>query len=121
MGKFYSVRKIRAQNGNNIGRVDIYGEISSMDFWGDAVTPSGFFADLTALGTITELECHIFSNGGDMFASLAIYSILRSRPEKVKIFIDGVAASGGSVIACAGRKETEQTESKQYPGKIDRR
>jgi ATP-dependent protease ClpP protease subunit len=37
-----------------------------------------------------------------MFASLAIYSILRSRSEKVKVFIEGVAASGGSVIACAG-------------------
>jgi ATP-dependent protease ClpP protease subunit/endogenous inhibitor of DNA gyrase (YacG/DUF329 family) len=82
--------------------VDIYGEISSLEFWGDEVTPAGFLADLTALGAIAEIECHIFSNGGDMFASLAIYSILRSRPEKVKIFIEGVAASGGSVIACAG-------------------
>jgi ATP-dependent protease ClpP protease subunit/predicted RNA-binding Zn-ribbon protein involved in translation (DUF1610 family) len=102
MGKFYSIKKIRAQDGNNIGRVNIYGEISSLEFWGDEVTPTGFLADLTALGAVAEIECHIFSNGGDMFASLAIYSILRSRPEKVKIFIDGVAASGGSVIACAG-------------------
>jgi ATP-dependent protease ClpP protease subunit/endogenous inhibitor of DNA gyrase (YacG/DUF329 family) len=102
MGKFYSIKKIRAQNGSNIGRVDIYGEISSMEFWGDEVTPAGFLADLTALGAVAEIECHIFSNGGDMFASLAIYSILRSRPEKVKIYIEGVAASGGSIIACAG-------------------
>jgi ATP-dependent protease ClpP protease subunit/endogenous inhibitor of DNA gyrase (YacG/DUF329 family) len=102
MGKFYSIKKIRAQNGNNIGRVDIYGEISSLLFWGDEVTPSGFLADLTALGAVDEIECHIFSNGGDMFASLAIYSILRSRPEQVKVYIDGVAASGGSIIACAG-------------------
>jgi ATP-dependent protease ClpP protease subunit/endogenous inhibitor of DNA gyrase (YacG/DUF329 family) len=102
MGKFYSIKKIRAQNGNNIGRVDIYGEISSLEFWGDEVTPSGFLADLTALGAVAEIECHIFSNGGDMFASLAIYSILRNRPEKVSVYIDGVAASGGSVIACAG-------------------
>jgi ATP-dependent protease ClpP protease subunit/predicted RNA-binding Zn-ribbon protein involved in translation (DUF1610 family) len=102
MGKFYSIKKIRAQNGNNIGRVDIYGEISSLEFWGDEVTPAGFLADLTALGAVTEIECHIFSNGGDMFASLAIYSILRNRPEKVKVYIDGIAASGGSIIACAG-------------------
>jgi ATP-dependent Clp protease protease subunit len=100
--KFYGIKKIRAQNGDNIGRIDLYGEISSLEFWGDEVTPSGFLADLNALGSVAEIECHIFSNGGDMFASLAIYSILRNRPETVKVFIDGVAASGGSIIACAG-------------------
>jgi ATP-dependent protease ClpP protease subunit/endogenous inhibitor of DNA gyrase (YacG/DUF329 family) len=102
MGKFYSIKKIRAQTGQETGRINIYGEISSLEFWGDEVTPAGFLADLTALGAVAEIECHIFSNGGDMFASLAIYSILRSRPEKVKVYIEGVAASGGSVIACAG-------------------
>ncbi|MDR0583617.1 MAG: Clp protease ClpP [Treponema sp.] len=99
--KFYNIQVIKA-NDTKIGRINIYGEISSLEFWGDEVTPSGFLADLTALGAITEIECHIFSNGGDMFASLAIYSILKNRPEKVKMYIEGVAASGGSVIACAG-------------------
>ena len=102
MGKFYSVKKIRAQNGKNVGRVDIIGEISSMEFWGDEVTPAGFLADINSLGAISEIECHIFSNGGDMFASLAIYSILKSRPEQVTVYIEGVAASGGSIIVCAG-------------------
>jgi ATP-dependent Clp protease protease subunit len=100
--KFYSIRKIKAQNGITVGRVDIYGEISSMQFWGDEVTPAGFLSDLTAIGAVSEIECHIFSNGGDMFASLAIYSILKNRQERVKVYIDGVAASGGSIIACAG-------------------
>jgi len=102
MGKFYTIRKIRAQNGNNIGRVDIYGEISPTQFWGDEVSPSSFLEDLNALGVVSEIECHIFSGGGDMFASMAIYSILKSRPEQVTVYIDGVAASGGSIIACAG-------------------
>ena len=102
MAKFYSMKKIRAQNGTSVGRVDVYGEISSMEFWGDEVTPAGFVADLNALGEISEIECHIFSHGGDMFASLAIYSILCSRPEKVTVYIEGAAASGGSVIDCAG-------------------
>jgi ATP-dependent protease ClpP protease subunit/uncharacterized protein with PIN domain len=100
--KFYSVKKIRAQNGSNIGRVDIYGDIDAKQFWGDEVTPSGIIADLKALSGVSEIECHIFSEGGDMFASLAIYNILYSRPEKVSVYIDGLAASGGSVIACAG-------------------
>jgi ATP-dependent protease ClpP protease subunit/predicted RNA-binding Zn-ribbon protein involved in translation (DUF1610 family) len=100
--KFYSIKKVRAQNGTNIGRVNIYGEISPFEFWGDEVTPTGFLEDLNALGVVNEIECHIFSNGGDMFASLAIYTILRSRPETVKVYIEGIAASGGSIIACAG-------------------
>jgi ATP-dependent protease ClpP protease subunit/endogenous inhibitor of DNA gyrase (YacG/DUF329 family) len=102
MAKFYAMKKIRSQAGQEIGRIDIYGEISSFEFWGHEVTPTGFLADLNALGAVAEIECHIFSNGGDLFASLAIYNILRNRPEIVKVYIDGVAASGGTVIACAG-------------------
>ena len=72
MAKFYSIKKIRAQNGNSIGSIDIYGEISAVEFWGDEVTPSQFITDLNALGVVSELEIHIFSNGGDPFAALAI-------------------------------------------------
>ena len=114
MPKFYSMKKIRAQNGNSVGRVDIYGEISALQFWGDEVTPAGFIADLNALGAISEIECHLFSNGGDMFASLAIYTILRTRPEKVSVYIEGVAASGGSVIACAGDVVYMPSEAMMY-------
>jgi ATP-dependent protease ClpP protease subunit/predicted RNA-binding Zn-ribbon protein involved in translation (DUF1610 family) len=100
--KFYSIKKISVQNGGNIGRVDIYGDIDRTQFWGDEITPSTFSQDLNSIGVVNEIECHIFSNGGDMFASLAIYGILRSRPEKVTVYIEGIAASGGSIIACAG-------------------
>jgi ATP-dependent Clp protease protease subunit len=100
--KFYSMKRIRAQNGNAVGRVDIYGIIDALQFWGDEITPSSFAADLNALGTVNEIEVHIFSHGGDMFASLAIYRELKSRPEKVTVYIEGIAASGGSIIACAG-------------------
>jgi ATP-dependent protease ClpP protease subunit/endogenous inhibitor of DNA gyrase (YacG/DUF329 family)/uncharacterized OB-fold protein len=102
MAKFYSIKKIRAENGSNIGRVDVYGFIEAAQFWGDEVTPASFVNDLNALGAVSEIECHIFSGGGDMFASLSIYTILKSRPEKVTVYIDGLAASGGSIIACAG-------------------
>lgn len=102
MAKFYSIKKIKAQNGSEIGRVDIYGIISEVEFWGDEVTPRGFLADLNALGPVSEIECHVSSPGGDMFASLSIHDLLRSRPETVKVYVEGRAASGGSIIACAG-------------------
>jgi len=102
MGKFYTIKKIRTENGKSAGRIDIYGEISSLEFWGDEVTPLGLVNDLKALGAISEIECHIFSSGGDMFAGLAIYNILHSRPEQVTVYIEGIAASAATVIACAG-------------------
>jgi ATP-dependent protease ClpP protease subunit/endogenous inhibitor of DNA gyrase (YacG/DUF329 family) len=102
MGKFYSIKKIRAQNGGGAGRVDIYGEISAEDFWGDEATPAKFIAGLNALGDVSEIEVHIFSPGGDPHAALAIYAEMKRRPEKVDVYIDGIAASAATLILCAG-------------------
>jgi len=102
MGKFYSMRKIRAQDNTNIGRIDIYGEISAVEYWGDEKTPSQFIEDLNNLGTVSEIEIHIFSNGGDPFAALAIYEEMNRRTEKVSVYIDGIAASAATLILCGG-------------------
>ena len=102
MGKFLSIKKIRAANGNVAGRIDIYGEISDLKYWGDEITPKGIVDELDALGQISEIECHIFSCGGDMFAGLAIYNILKQRAEHKSVFIEGIAASAATIIACAG-------------------
>jgi len=99
--KFYEIKKIRAQAGGIVGRIDIYGDIDSDQFWGNEITPATFAAELRKLGQVSELELHIFSHGGDMFASLAIHDILKSRPEKKTAYVEGCAASGGSVIICA--------------------
>jgi len=100
--KFYAMKVIRAQNGiGKIGRIDIYGAIDCEEFWGNEITPGTFAKDLSALGKIDEIEIHIFSNGGDMFASLAIYEILKSRPERKSAYVEGCAASGGTIIICA--------------------
>jgi ATP-dependent protease ClpP protease subunit len=45
---------------------------------------------------------HINSVGGDMFESLAIYTILRTLSIPVVTYVDSLAASGGSLIAMAG-------------------
>jgi ATP-dependent Clp protease protease subunit len=101
-GKFYAIKKIRAQTGQEIGRINIYGEISATEFWGDEKTPSGFIADLNKLGAVSEIEIHIFSPGGDPFAALAIYAEMKRRTEKINVYIDGIAASAATLILCAG-------------------
>lgn len=51
-----------------------------------------------------DLEVHINSNGGSVFDGLAIYNMLKQHKGAVTIYIDGLAASAASLIACAGDK-----------------
>jgi len=91
---------------NNEGELTIYGEItSSSGGWfsdGTEVTPTGFKEELAALGDINVLNVYINSPGGDVFAGVAIYSMLKRHKADINIHIDALAASIASVIAMAG-------------------
>lgn len=76
----------------------LYGDISNASWFGDEVTPKQFKADLDALGDITELDIHINSGGGDVFAGFAIYNMLKRHAAKKTGYVDGIAASIASVI-----------------------
>ena len=78
----------------------IYGDIEATQFWGDEITPQTLADQLkTCEG---ELDVHINSGGGDVFAGMAIYNILKRYEGGVTVYIDGLAASIASVIAMAG-------------------
>lgn len=49
------------------------------------------------------VNVHINSGGGCVFAGSEIYSVLRGYCGEVNIYIDGLAASAASVIACAAK------------------
>ena len=49
-----------------------------------------------------DIDIHINSGGGDVFAGVAICNMLRSASGKKTVYIDGLAASIASVIAMAG-------------------
>lgn len=91
------------KNGENIGRLDISGEIG-WDFYGDAWSAAHFKQQLDSLGGISLIELHINSPGGSVFDGIAIYNILVQHPAVVHTYIDGVAASIASVVAMAGDK-----------------
>ena len=103
MPKFYNISKIRADGGGTAGRIDIYGAIEDVDFWGDGldVTPKGFITELTALGDVEYLDIHIFSPGGSVTAGMAIHSIISQYPKTVNCYIEGICASIATVIMCA--------------------
>jgi ATP-dependent Clp protease protease subunit len=86
----------------SVGELMIYGPIASETWWGDEVTPLQFKAELDGLGDITELNLYINSDGGDVFAGQAIYSMLKRHKAKVVVHVDGLAASIASIIAMAG-------------------
>ena len=79
-------------------RVDIYDEIGG---WG--ITAKDFYNSLKSVASPDrEIDVHINSIGGNVFEGYAIYNILKCRPGKVNVVIDGLAASMASLIAMAG-------------------
>lgn len=49
------------------------------------------------------IDVHINSIGGEVFAGIAIYNALRASTANVRIFVDGLAASIAGVIALCGK------------------
>lgn len=85
----------------------ILGDIVS-DKWGkwcdDDTCPSDISEFLGSLEDIDEIHLHINSGGGSVFGGIAIYNMLKRNRAHITTYIDGVAASIASVIACAGDK-----------------
>jgi ATP-dependent Clp endopeptidase proteolytic subunit ClpP len=97
---FWQVVKAKA----NKAELLIYGEISSFAYWGDETTPKEVDDMLKAIGDVSELSVRINSPGGEVFAGMAIYSMIKRHPATVTAYIDGLAASISSVIPLAADK-----------------
>ena len=85
--------------------LNIFGDIVS-DGWGkwsdDDTCPSDISDFLKNLEDIQEINLHINSGGGSVFAGITIYNMLKRNNARITTYIDGIAASIASVIACAG-------------------
>ena len=88
-------------------QLNIYGDIVSDEWskWSDDDTcPTDISEFLKNLDGVSEIELHINSGGGSVFAGIAIYNMLKRSKAAVTTYIDGIAASIASVIACAGNR-----------------
>lgn len=101
MRKFW---EFKAATEKTAGNLYLYGEISDVSWFEDDVTPAKFQSDLQALGDIKNLNVYINSPGGDVFAGIAIYSMLKRHKAYKTVYIDGIAASAASVLAMSGDK-----------------
>lgn len=48
-----------------------------------------------------DINIHLNSKGGHVFASIPIHNFLKQSENKITVYIDGIAASGASIIAMA--------------------
>lgn len=107
------INKLQLQNkGKNTGYLElkakdnqadltIYGEITSDKWWGNEVSPKEV-KDLLDTVKDKDLNIYINSSGGNVFAGLAIYHMLKRHEGKKIVYVDGIAASIASIIAMVG-------------------
>ncbi|WP_320164324.1 head maturation protease, ClpP-related [uncultured Trichococcus sp.] len=92
------------KNSSTNAEIFIYGDIYSETYRGESDTSAiSFKKELDALGDVKQIDLHINSGGGDVFESYAIYNMLNRHKATIDVYIDGLAASGASVIAMAGK------------------
>lgn len=95
-GKFFNI----VPTGNGRASVMLYGEIGGKE----GVNPEQIVSEMTWLsGEYPMIDVHINSNGGEVFAGIAIFNALKDCPSIVNIYVDGLAASIAGVIALCGR------------------
>lgn len=68
---------------------------------GDFIYPENM-RDLVKKAKEKDINLHINSTGGSIYASIAIHNFLKQSKNKIIVYIDGIAASGASIIAMAG-------------------
>jgi len=92
--------EIRNEN-ENTAELLLYGIIG--DYW-DELDAKDIVEDLRKIEA-SQIIVRIYSDGGSVFAGLAIYNALKSHPANILVKIDSLAASIASIIAMAGTVE----------------
>jgi len=78
----------------------LYGTIGSDEWWDD-ICDKTFKEDIANLGEVENINLHINSPGGSVFAAVAIANTLKNHKAKVTAYIDGLAASAATIITSA--------------------
>ena len=82
--------------------VMVYSDISSMQWWGDEVTPQDFDKALkeAKAGGATKLTIRVNSPGGEVYSAVAMRSmVINAGFESVRVMIEGLCASAATLFA----------------------
>lgn len=95
MNPFFIVNKT-----SDIPEILVYGYIGDED-----VNSGEFVKELRALEKVSDkINVRINSGGGSVFEGIAIYNAMKNSKAEINTYVDGLAASMGSVIALGGKK-----------------
>lgn len=87
----------------DVAHIDIYGDITSWEWLESDVSSYTLAKSLATLPeTVSLIDVHINSYGGEVSEGLAIYNALKAHPAKVRTVVDGFACSIASVVFMAG-------------------
>jgi len=100
--------EIKNEVGNGPAQLFIYGRIRPALPWDNEdddthISAKAVRNKLNEVAEDKDLEVHVNSPGGEVFESITIRNLLVQHKGDVKIIIDGLAASGASLIATAGK------------------
>jgi ATP-dependent Clp protease protease subunit len=90
--------------GNKEAEILLYDDIGD-DFFG-GISAKAFADELRSLGALTAIDLRINSMGGSVFDGVAMHTLLVDNAAKVRVHIDGMAASIASMVAMAGDEIT---------------
>ena len=89
---------IQSKTSNKVVDVYIFDEIGAF-----GMNAQSFIDEIKGFKN-TPLNLHINCVGGDVFEGMAIYNVLKKRTAETTVYIEGIAASMGSVVALAADK-----------------
>ena len=95
----------------------LYGDVADSSWWDDEISPKQLLEDLEGVGDVDTLNLRINSDGGDVFAGIAISNIIKrySKNNNVETigYVDGLAASIATVIFNSCDKRIMPTNTMQ--------
>lgn len=97
--------KIQAQQDNNSEiEIFIYSVIDPYNIDGYTISAKKIIDTLKTHNDLTRINIRINSEGGEVFEAFSMYNYLKQHKAEKHVYIDGIAASGASIVAMAGDK-----------------
>lgn len=98
MSKFWDYKKLSDDSVD----IRLYGSIGMAGFWDEkGFDENTFNEDIASVGENGTINIYLNSDGGSVFAAMAIYQTIKRHKGKVNITIDGIAASAATIITSA--------------------
>lgn len=98
--------EVKNEANNETAELYLYGAIRQAYWWDDEEDVISAKRVRNALKELKgkDVNVHINSGGGDVFESITICNLFKQHDGDINIYIDGLAGSGASIVAMAGKK-----------------